>query len=254
LTTKITNAGPEIITFGPPDEPNRRNKFAQLMKSAPIPERELMLNVGLFLTPQTLSRVLFMDFLYRQILDVQGVIMEFGCRWGQNLSLFTALRGIYEPYNRLRKVIGFDTFEGFPAVAPEDGGGLEPGDYATTPGYDQFLRQIIDLQEQESPLSHICKHEIIKGNALKTVPEYLERNQQTIISLAYFDFDLFEPTKECLRAIEPYLTKGSVIGFDEVNDSTTPGETVALREVFGLRRYAVKRFPFNARTSYLVIE
>jgi len=45
-----------------------------------------------------------MDFLYRQALEVQGVVMEFGCRWGQNVSLFSALRGIYEPFNRLRKV------------------------------------------------------------------------------------------------------------------------------------------------------
>jgi hypothetical protein len=250
----MTNSRPEIITFGPPEEADRRQEFAKLMRSTPIPERELMLNAGLFLTPQTLSRVLFMDFLYRQIQDVQGVVMEFGCRWGQNLSLFTALRGIYEPFNRLRRVVGFDTFHGFPSVAPEDGGELAPGDYATTPGYDQYLRQVLDLQEKESPLSHICKYEVIKGDALKSVPDYLARNPQTIIALAYFDFDLFEPTRDCLKAIEPYLTKGSVIGFDEVNDHTTPGETVALREVFGLQRYAVKRYPFSARTSYLIVE
>ena len=56
------------------------------------------LNLGLFLTPQALSRILFMDFLYRQILDIQGVVIELGCRWGQNLSLFSSLRGIYEPF------------------------------------------------------------------------------------------------------------------------------------------------------------
>ncbi len=250
----MTNSRPEIITFGPPDESDRRIKLAHLMRSAPIPDRELMLNAGLFLTPQTLSRVLFMDFLYRQILEVQGVIVEFGCRWGQNLSLFTALRGIYEPFNRLRRVVGFDSFQGFLSVAPEDGGKVAPGDYATTPDYEQFLRQILDLQEKESPLSHICKYEVVKGDALKSVPAYLEQNPQTIIALAYFDFDLYKPTRDSLKTIEPYLTKGSVIGFDEVNDHTTPGETVALREVFGLRRYAVKRYPFNARTSYLVVE
>jgi hypothetical protein len=82
----------------------------------------------------------------------------------------------------------------------------------------------------------------------------LKENPQTIISLAYFDFDLYEPTKYCLEAILPHVTKGTVIGFDEVNDKTTPGETVAVREVFGLDRYAIKRYRWNARTSYLVIE
>lgn len=250
----MSKSNAEIITFGPPDEADRRLKLADLMRSAPIPEKELMLNAGLFLTPQTLSRVLFMDFLYRQILQTQGVIIEFGCRWGQNLSLFTALRGIYEPFNRLRQVVGFDTFEGFPSVSRQDGATLAPGGYATTPKYDQFLRQVLDLQEKESPLSHIQKYEIVKGDATKSAPAYLERNPHTVVALAYFDFDLYEPTRDCLKIIEPYLTKGSVIGFDEVNDRTTPGETVALREVFGLKRYALKRFPLNSRTSYLVVE
>jgi hypothetical protein len=50
------------------------------------------------------------------------------------------------------------------------------------------------------------------------------------------------------------VTKGTVIGFDEVNDPATPGETVALRDVLGLDRYALKRYPWNARTTYAVID
>ncbi len=242
-----------ILTFGPPEERDRRRRFAELVRKSPLPDDELMMNIGMYLTPQTLSRVLYMDFLYRQILDVQGIIVEFGCRWGQNLSLFTALRGIYEPYNRLRKVVGFDTFAGFPAPGPLDGDRLAPGDYATTPGYESYLAEILKFQEQESPLAHIRKFEIHKGDALATLTAFLEQNPQTVIALAYFDFDLYEPTKVSLEAIKPYLTKGTVLGFDEVNDATTPGETVAVREVLGLDRYALKRYPFNARTSYLVV-
>jgi hypothetical protein len=242
-----------ILTFGPPGERDRRSRFAQLLRNSPLPDDELMLNAGLYLTPQTLSRVLFMDFLYRQVIDVQGIIVEFGCRWGQNLSLFTALRGIYEPYNRLRKVVGFDTFAGFPALGPLDGSQLSPGDYATTPGYETYLTEILAFQEQESPLSHIRKFEIHKGDASATLASYLDRNPQTVIALAYFDFDLYEPTRQCLNAIRPHITKGTVIGFDEANDATTPGETVAVREVLGLDRIALKRFPHNARTSYMVV-
>jgi hypothetical protein len=116
------------------------------------------------------------------------------------------------------------------------------------------LERVLQLQEQESPMAHLKKHEIVKGDATKTFPEFLKRNPQTIVALAYFDFDLFEPTRDCLKELEPYLTKGSVIGFDELNDETTPGETVALREVFGLGRYAVKHYRYSGRTSYLVID
>jgi hypothetical protein len=242
-----------ILTFGPPGEQDRRARFAQMARTSPVPDTEFILNAGLYLTAQTLSRVLFMDFLYRQILDVQGIIVEFGCRWGQNLSLFTAMRGIYEPYNRLRKIVGFDTFTGLSQPAVQDGGQLARGDYATTSGYETYLEELLRYQEAESPLAHIRKFELHKGDATQTVPKYLDANPQTIIALAYFDFDLYGPTRTCLEAIKPYLTRGSVIGFDEANDPVTPGETVAIREVLGLDRYAIKRFPTSARTSYLVI-
>jgi hypothetical protein len=245
---------PKIMTFGAADEADRRVQLAQLLRQSPIPNQELMLNVGLYLTPQTLSRVLFMDFLYRQILDTQGIVVEFGCRWGQNMSLYTSLRGIYEPFNRLRRVVGFDTFSGFVSVADEDGKSVAAGDYATAPRYEDHLAQVLELQEKESPMGHLRKHQIIKGDATKTFPDFLARNPQTIVALAYFDFDLFEPTRDCLKQLEPYLTKGSVIGFDELNDDTTPGETVALREVFGLGRFAIKHYRHSARTSYLVVE
>jgi hypothetical protein len=59
---------------------------------------------------------------------------------------------------------------------------------------------------------------------------------------------------KCLLAIKDRLTRGSVIGFDELNDHACPGETLAVKEVLGLDRYPIRRFPFNARTSYLIID
>jgi hypothetical protein len=250
IETPVSN----IVTFGDHNEKTRRRDFIDLFRSCPIPDDELLLNMGLFLTPQTLSRVLFMDFLYRQALEVQGIVMEFGCRWGQNVSLFSALRGIYEPFNRLRKVVALDTFEGLTPTCEQDGDAMRTGMYAVTPGYEQFLESVLEFQEQESPLPHLVKHEIVKGDATQTIEAYLERNPETIIALAYFDLDIYDPTVKCLRAIRDRLTRGSVIGFDELNDHSCPGETLAVKEVFGLDRYRIRRFPFNARTSYLIVE
>lgn len=245
-----------IVTMEDSSQKLRRKEFVELIKNCPIPENELLLNLGIFLTSQTLSRVLFMDFLYRNILEVQGVVMEFGCRWGQTLSLFSAMRGIYEPFNRLRKIIGFDTFSGFPSVSEKDGDGsiMKQGSYSVSSKYEEYLNKIMELQEQESPLPHLKKFEIVKGDITVTLEEYLERNPETIISLAYFDLDLYEPTLKCLETIKDRLTRGSVIGFDEINEHATPGETLALKEIFGLNRYKIRRFPYSARTSYLIIE
>jgi hypothetical protein len=242
-----------IITWGGKGEKERRRAFLEHLRQCPIPDDEFFLNAGLFLTPATLSRVLFMDFLYRQILPVQGIIIEFGCRWGQSLSLFTSLRGMYEPFNRLRRVVGFDTFAGLPAVTAKDGD-LSAGMYSVTANYADYLRRLLAFQEGESPLEHIVKHEVIEGDASVEIQKFLERNPQTVVALAYFDLDIYQPTRDCLLAIRKHLTRGSVLGFDELNELACPGETVALGEVFGLARYPIRRFAPCARTSYLVVD
>lgn len=111
------------------DEVNWKRAQAVALRSSSIPDSELMDNLGLFLRRQNLARLLFMDQIYKMILDVHGVVMEFGVRWGQNISLFQNLRAIYEPFNYNHKIIGFDTFDGFPGVSSEDAyhGGVLPG-------------------------------------------------------------------------------------------------------------------------------
>jgi len=111
----------DIVTYGTTKTAEQVSKMVDHLKNSPIPNEELMSNLGLFLTPQTLSRILLQNFLYTKISDIQGVVVELGCRWGQNMALYSSLRGIYEPYNRLRKIIGFDTFEGFINLSEKDG-------------------------------------------------------------------------------------------------------------------------------------
>ena len=237
-------------------EQDRRREFFELFRECPIPENEMLNNLGLFLNRQTLSRILFFHDLYQKILNVHGVVVEFGVRWGQNLALFESFRGMYEPYNYNRKIIGFDTFSGFPATHAKDGSAevIAEGAYGVTSDYEEYLEQILTYHEQESPIPHLKKFDLVKGDATVTLEKYLTDNPESIIALAYFDFDIYDPTRRCLELIKEHLTKGSVIGFDELNCHTFPGETLALKEVFGLDRYRIVRSPLNPLTSYIIIE
>ena len=234
-----------------------RNDFVRHFHSCPIPDSAILANLGLFLSSKNLSRILFMDHIYRQIVDVQGIVIEFGTRWGQNLSLFSALRGIYEPFNRMRKIVGFDTFTGFPTVSDKDNRGCElihEGSLSCTDNYYEYLDRVMRYQENDNPLSHVKKYEIRVGDASEEIVKYLEENPETIVALAFFDVDLYEPTRNCLEAIEPRLVKGSLLAFDELNDHDCPGETLALNEVIGLNHVRLKRYPHTARTSYYIFE
>lgn len=237
-------------------ELSNRERFFQLYKECPIPDDELLQNLGLFMNRHALSRYLYMNELYKMILGIHGVVIEFGVRWGQNLALFANFRGMYEPFNHNRKIIGFDTFAGFPSVHEKDGSApvAKKTGYSVTEGYRIYLEKLLNYHESESPISHMKKYELVEGDASEQIVRYLERNPETIVALAYFDFDLYEPTKVCLEAIKDRLTKGSVVAFDELNYHTWPGETLAVKEVLGLSKYSIRRTPYNPEPSYIVID
>lgn len=246
---------PKISRRMSEQEAHARSELVARLRDAPIPEGELLANLPLFLNRQTLSRLLFLHDLYRRVLPVHGVIMEFGVRWGRDLALFESFRGIYEPYNYSRRIIGFDTFSGFPPASAHDNDEVATaGAYGVSEDYAAFLDGVLKCHELESPMAHIDKYELVSGDATTSVQAYLERHPETVVALAYFDFDLYEPTKAALEAIGPYLTKGSIIGFDELGSPAFPGETVALREVLGLDRFRIERFPFHSFPSFLVVE
>jgi hypothetical protein len=218
-----------------------------------------MNNLGLFINSKNMARILFMHHIYQQIVNIHGVVMDFGTRWGQNMALFQAFRGIYEPFNRHRKIIGFDTFKGFPKEGFSSNDNME-ADFAkergltTTAFYEEYLIKLMELQEADNPAGHIQKFEIRKGDAVAEIHNYLGDNPETIVALAYFDFDVFVPTRECLGAIIDRVPKGGILAFDELCDHDSPGETTALMDVLHLGTVSLKRLPFTSRTSYFVWE
>jgi len=236
-------------------ELSNRDRLEQLFKNSPIGS-ELTSNFSLYTTRQALMRQMFFTELYKLQLQVPGVIMEFGCKWGKNLSLFTSLRGIFEPYNHNRTIVGFDTFSGLRGVTENDGNSnfLDEGFFSTVNDYENHLQEVLSCIEMECPISHIQKFQIVKGDVRETFPTYLVKNPQTIISLAYLDMDIYEPTKSVLQNIKPYLVPGSVIGFDELNWSEMPGPTLALREVMDGVKYTIHKSSMQPIPGYIVIQ
>ena len=256
--SKINKAYREILdTVVPGDLQAAETRMGGLARRASIPDGELAENLQLFQTVRSLKRLLYLNELYRQILPVHGVIMQFGVRWGRDVAAFDAFRTIYEPYNISRLVIGFDTFEGFPSVHAKDGehGMMVEGGLATSEGFMGELQGLLAARRGLDPLPQLERCRLVQGDVTGTLPAYLKDNPGTIVALAHFDLDLYAPTRASLEALRPYLTRGSVVAFDELNSTLSPGETEALREAWGLDRYAIRRSPLHSgQGSYLVIE
>ncbi|MDQ6785997.1 MAG: crotonobetainyl-CoA--carnitine CoA-transferase, partial [Acidobacteriota bacterium] len=222
----------------------------------PIPTDQLVTNFPLLMRSSVVAKFLYINEIYQKIIKTPGIVMEFGVWWGTNIALFENLRAVYEPYNYTRRVVGFDTFTGYTAITEKDGTSdfVSEGAYSVSKDYLDYLYQVLDYHQGENTMSHIKKYELVKGDATKTINGYLEKHTETIIALAYFDMQLYEPTKKCLEAIRPYLTRGSVIAMDELNCEEFPGETVAFKEVFGLDKYKIVRSEFLPDRSYIIID
>lgn len=226
---------PRIVPHESDGEREARERLTRLLAKTPIPPEYLIDNLAVYLRRHQLSDLLSMDALYREIRDVPGIIMEFGVLQGRHLATLTALRGVHEPYNSLRRIVGFDTFTGFPDISPVDE--VSPsavvGRFRTADSYADHLREVLAAHEMGEALGHIRRSLVVQGDVRETVPRYLDENPETIIALAYFDMDLYAPTRDILETIRPYLTRGSVIAFDELAHPKWPGETVAFREALG---------------------
>ncbi|PWB82222.1 MAG: crotonobetainyl-CoA--carnitine CoA-transferase [Methylocystaceae bacterium] len=198
-----------------------------------------------------------MSDIYRaHVLHANGALFEFGTCYGRTAALLTNLRGIFEPYNFTRKLAVFDTFSGLAGCSAKDGAheSARDGAYNAGADYESHLSSVLRYHESEAPIAHIRKHEIIKGDAAETLGAYLRRRPETIVALAYFDFDIYAPTKSCLELLRPHLARSSILVFDQLNCPEYPGETLALGEVFGLNRCNIRRSPLTPWMSYVLAE
>jgi hypothetical protein len=210
-----------------------------------------------FSSRQSIAKFLTKYEIFKRILTVNGSIVECGVLHGAGLLAWAKLSSIFEPANHVRKVIGFDTFEGFPSVARED---TKTGTFVdlkkgglTGSNLDNVL-EAVKVYDLNRPISHIQKIELVQGDLCKTAPVYLENNPHLVVSLLYLDLDLYEPTKKALEVFLPRMPKGGIIAFDELNAKIFPGETIAVMEHIGLRNLRIERFSFDSYVSYAVLE
>ncbi|HEX7822779.1 MAG TPA: hypothetical protein VF463_19430 [Sphingobium sp.] len=203
----------------------------------------------------TLSRLLYYNNLYQKILGVSGVICEFGVQYGATMSLLTNMRGIYEPHNYLRKIIGFDTFAGFSSdlMPAERENGWEPGDFSVPADYVATLTDHLHTQESYSPIPNVRKFELVVGDVIKTFDEWLEKNPHMVVALAIFDFDVYAPTKHVLERILKHMPKGAVLAFDEINLPIFAGEALAVKEVMGVENMRLCTDPNYPGAAWHVI-
>ncbi len=211
----------------------------------------------LFVRRQDMAYLFAKYEIFKQIVHVNGSIVECGVFVGGGTMTWLHCSSILEPYNHTRKIIGFDTFTGFPQIDESDkktgtSEHLHEGGLNVSNSMQHELTNVIAVHDRNRPLSHVSKVELIKGDACETIPQYVEDNPHLLISLLYLDFDIYKPTKAALQTLYNRVVKGGIIAFDELNCKSYPGETVAMIEELDLTKVELKRFPFVTHLSYFI--
>ena len=230
----------------------------QLFDKYPSPIEKKLDNFEKYVKRQALTRFIARYELFKKVIEIKGSIVECGVHHGGGLFAWAKLSAGIEPVALDRKIIGFDTFEGFPSVHSADKGvenaALKTGGFST--GYNVLS----ELEECKSEfdnnrfLNQFEKIEFVKGDACKTIPDYVKSNPHLIVSLLFLDFDLYEPTAVALEHLLPRIPKGGIVAFDEINNPWWPGETTAALEAFkSFNKVQLSRFSFDPNIAYAVM-
>jgi hypothetical protein len=212
-------------------------------------------NFPKYVRRQHLKRFLALYEIFKLVLPVKGSIIECGVYRGFGLMSWAKLSAMLEPENLTRRIYGFDTFEGFPSVHGKDQSefkGAEKGELCSN-SYDE-LTQLIREYDADRFLGHIGKVELIRGDIVKTVPEFIRTHPHLVVSLLFLDCDLYEPTKSALEHFLPRMPKGAVLAFDELDNPIWPGETSALLDTLGINRLRIQRLEWDPYVGYAVLD
>jgi len=192
-----------------------------------------------------ISKIIIQYELFLKTQKIKGDIVECGVFKGTSLIRFGVFRDIFK--NKSKKIIGFDTFGKFPSAEFSKDVKQRKKFLEQTGGESISKKQLIDLFKKKKMSKNF---ELIKGDIIKTIPNYVKKNPNMKISILNLDVDLYEPTKVILENLFPKIVKGGIIILDDYN--VFPGETKAIKEYFKDKKITIKKFDYRKSPSYII--
>ncbi len=196
--------------------------------------------------------------LFKLTVDLPGHYVDFGVYFGKSFFSWHKFLETFTPTATHKKVIGFDTFDGFPTLASEDGvtdaniqkevGGLSSSSFL------KEFQALLKLHNEDGVIPS-NRGSIVKGDICETLPNWLKENPEARFCLLNLDVDIYEPTRIILEQCWDRLVPGGVLILDEYATSKWPGETLAWDEFARDRKIEkpLSRFPWaNAPGAWLV--
>lgn len=218
------------LTYSSAKSLEARSELFNLMEEYPGTPEEKERSLGLFVRGSLMARFLAVFELYQQIVKLPGIILDLGTWRGQTAVLCENFRAILEPLHFNRRIVCFDTFKGYAGFSKKD----KPTDLhkdGTYPlggsAYADLLRQLLLLHEKNNAMGHVQgKHQVIEGDIRTTLPAFFKTSPHEVVSLAFFDLNSVEPTKQAFDLVYKRLAPGGLIAFWQLTRDVIPAEGI----------------------------
>lgn len=202
---------------------------------------------GFYLTSETGRIGKFLNHLeiYRKITNLPGDILEFGVYKGSSFARLIAFRDLLET-QASRRVVGFDAFGKFPSEVELSTDKDFIDQFEGAGGYgisDQELREHLERKGTGN-------FELVKGDILKTIPQFLLDNPSLKIALLHIDVDVYEPSKVILETLWERIVPGGILMLDDYG--TVEGETKAVDDFFAGKNKTIHKPPYYHIPSYII--
>lgn len=210
------------------------NKIMSIAEKRPL--EEIFQAFPAYTRRQLLTRFLAYYELFKLIQTKPGWVVECGIYRGFSFFALGKFLEIFCMGDKTRKLLGFDSFSGFSALHKEDGpadpcvtriiGGTNPADFR-----DEFF-ELLKLNNLDCFASWAERFQVVEGDVLETIPEYVRKFPGLRISLLHIDIDLYEPVSVALEHLYPLVVPGGIVVMDEYAHRDWPGESAALKHYF----------------------
>ena len=249
-----------IITSSTDQSLKARTDLWSKLKSYPATPEESERSLGMFVRGSLLARIVAIQEIYLNIVNLPGSILDIGTWRGQTAVLCENLRAIYEPLNLYRRIVCFDTFEGYKGFGEKDRSTELHKDGTYNVGgenYAALLREILQLHEQNNAMGHNHgKHKVICGDCRKSIPLFFQENPEEFVSLAFFDLNSFEPTKEAFNEVQSRLVPGGILAFWQLSrgSAISAEGKFYTEEILNNYKHSIRRTKSYPSLCYLIKE
>ena len=181
--------------------------------------------------------------VFKKTIKVPGSIVECGVFKGTSLIRLLTYRDLLQ--QKRKKLYGFDPFGKFPKQLIQD-------DNKFALNHDKVSGLGLKLKRLKKFLFNkkFKNFELIKGDVIKTLPNFLKKNTKLKISFLHLDMDVYKPTKFALEKLFKKVAKNGIVLIDDYG--YVKGATKATNEFVKDNKLKISKLKFDKRLSFII--